>query len=340
MKQEEYFNDSLPAPFSKGPMAHVITIDLGQWAAAGALRFSHLLGPSAPKGTAWRNRMNGSWFQNIQKSTEIHGSGVKYPNCPNLVYSPFLPLFGIMIPNDAYFSGLSEAWPEQRRRTAAAIRLGTCAGRCHGCHRHLSIVFLLDFRGDLLLRLCDLCWRHERELNNLTAKGGKLGLSIFRGPDRSKRYPFLDLFALHMSDWCAAWMLNSVEIHLAQGHPKREAEWHEETEKTRKPHHTTLVTSVDLSWEFGATFVSGGLDSWDHTRSNFRTWGAMAEKCLLKLSRCLKMSQDVSSLLEIGMTMCLWEATRHSHQYSLYVQCPFAFDARSRSESALRKSLY
>lgn len=29
MKQE-YFNDSLPAPFSKGPMAHVITIDLGQ----------------------------------------------------------------------------------------------------------------------------------------------------------------------------------------------------------------------------------------------------------------------------------------------------------------------
>lgn len=110
--------------------------------------------------------------KNIQKSTEIHGfnktgdytdtgemvvGGVKYPNCPNLVYSPFLPLFGIMIPNDSYFSGLSEAWPEQRRRTAAAIRLGTCAGRCHGCHRHLSIVFLLDFRGDLLLRLCDLC---------------------------------------------------------------------------------------------------------------------------------------------------------------------------------------
>ena len=54
-----------------------------------------------------------------------------------------------------------------------------------------------------------------------------------------------------------------------------------------------------------------------------------------------ELSQIVSSLLDIEMTVCLRETIHHIHHNSLlYVQCPFAFDARSRSDSALRKSFY
>ena len=99
-------------------------------------------------------------------------------------------------------------------------------------------------------------------------------------------------------------MLNSVEIHLAQGHPKREAEWHEETEKTRKttPHHFSYpqLNSVgSLVPPLSQEVLTHGT----HTRSKlFRTWEAMAEKVSFET---LKMSQDVSSLLDIRMTMCL-----------------------------------
>ena len=58
-----------------------------------------------------------------------------------------------------------------------------------------------------------------------------------------------------------------------------------------KPHHksVTSVGSVVRLAAFVNFVIPGDLDSWDHTRAKlFRTWEAMAEKCLLS---CLKLSQ-------------------------------------------------